>query len=218
MTSARFPWISERWDPLLLWCNGRFSNLHWSSVLFEYFDSGLFYLVSSLWFLDCDITYITLHSKISIHGVAPSWSSCEVGSEAPIRCSHAAAPWWWNCTTSSHAHSTAWQWCSHGGRGGGSRGRVPLWQRKICQKSGKRARKSGKAGKIGKKRKNRGKEEHREVFFTLPLMTDRAGYTTAAWLLYNGVHKIEILLRDNSMSGHLRYHTAKLTTKHTVME
>ena len=57
-------------------------------------------------------------------------------------------------------------------------GRVPpLTSKKKCQKSGKRAKKNQKKSgknqkKLGKKRKNR------EVSFTLPLVTDRAGYAT----------------------------------------
>ena len=50
------------------------------------------------------------------------------------------------------------------------------WQRKNCQKSWKKGEKSGKnrekRGKIGKNRKNL------EISFTLPLLTDRAGYAT----------------------------------------
>ena len=53
---------------------------------------------------------------------------------------------------------------------GQSRGaECPPWQRKIWQKSGKRGRKSGKRGKKRKKW---------EESFTLPLLTDRAGYAT----------------------------------------
>ena len=37
---------------------------------------------------------------------------------------------------------------------GSQGGRVPLWQWKICLKSGKRRKKSGKGGKIWKRRKN----------------------------------------------------------------
>ena len=50
---------------------------------------------------------------------------------------------------------------------GGSRG-----QRKFCQKSGKEGENREKEGKIAQKRKNR------EGSFTLPLLTDRAGYAT----------------------------------------
>ena len=65
------------------------------------------------------------------------------------------------------------------------------WQRKICQKLGKNQEKSGKnQEKSGKKeekiRKNREKEEKsgrngnkQEISFTLPLLTDKAGYATA---------------------------------------
>ena len=69
------------------------------------------------------------------------------------------------------------QWRSHwGGKGG----RVPPLTAKICQKSGKNQenrkkirQNREKRGKIGKKRQNW------EVSFTLPLLTDRAGYATA---------------------------------------
>ena len=49
-------------------------------------------------------------------------------------------------------------------------GRVPSLTAKNLPKIGKR--KSGKSGKIGKKKKNR------KDSFTLPLLTDRAGYAT----------------------------------------
>ena len=50
------------------------------------------------------------------------------------------------------------------------------WQRKICQKLGKRGKKSGK---IGKKEEKSGREgKNREGSFTLPLLTNRAGYAT----------------------------------------
>ena len=55
---------------------------------------------------------------------------------------------------------------------GGSRGRVPPLTEKICQKSGKRGKKSGKGGN---KRKNR------EVSSTLSLLTYRAGYATGRY-------------------------------------
>ena len=51
---------------------------------------------------------------------------------------------------------------SIGARGG----RVPPWQRKNCQKLGKREEKSGRNG------------QNREGSFTLPLLTNRASYTT----------------------------------------
>ena len=62
------------------------------------------------------------------------------------------------------------QWRSHwGGKGG----RVPPLTAKIDQKSKKKTGKSGKnQEKSGRKGKNR------EVSFTLPLLTDRAGYAT----------------------------------------
>ena len=68
----------------------------------------------------------------------------------------------------------AWlQWCSHWG---GHGGRVPPLTAKNLPKIGKKRKKSGKKGKkSGRKGKNP------EGSFTLPLLTDRAGYTTA-WL------------------------------------
>ena len=60
------------------------------------------------------------------------------------------------------------QWRSHWG----------VKDRKICQKSGKRGRKSGKKSeKRGKNRDSIGKNW--EGSFTLPLLTDRAGFATA---------------------------------------
>ena len=60
---------------------------------------------------------------------------------------------------------------------GGSRGvECHPWQRKICQKSGKRGKKSGKIGE--KEEKSGRKDKNREGSFTLPLPTDRAGYAT----------------------------------------
>ena len=57
------------------------------------------------------------------------------------------------------------------------------WQRKNCQKSGKIRKKSGNigksSGKIGKKEEKSGRKgKNREVSFTLPRLTDRAGYAT----------------------------------------
>ena len=66
------------------------------------------------------------------------------------------------------------QWRSHWGQGGQS---APLTAKNL-QKIGK---KRGKIRKTGKKRKkNRRKEANREGSFTLPLLTDRAGYATAS--------------------------------------
>ena len=67
------------------------------------------------------------------------------------------------------------QWRSQGG--GWSRGQSapPLYSEKFAEnqeKEGENQEKAGKRGKIGKKRKNR------EGSFTLPLLTDRAGYAT----------------------------------------
>ena len=50
----------------------------------------------------------------------------------------------------------------------------PSWQLKLCQKSGKsgkREKESGKRGKLGRK------DTNREGSFTLPFLTERAGYT-----------------------------------------
>ena len=62
------------------------------------------------------------------------------------------------------------QWRSYwGGKGG----RVPPLTAKICQKSGKNQEKLGK-----KEEKSGRKGKNREVSFTLPLLTDKAGYAT----------------------------------------
>ena len=60
---------------------------------------------------------------------------------------------------------------------GGSRGRVPPLTAKNLPKIRKKREKAGKRGKKSVKRKNQ------EGSFTLPLLTDRAGYTTARWYL-----------------------------------
>ena len=62
------------------------------------------------------------------------------------------------------------QWCSHwGGKGG----RVPPLTAKNLPKIGK------KRGKIGNKEEKSGRKgKNREGSFTLPLLTDRAGYAT----------------------------------------
>ena len=58
---------------------------------------------------------------------------------------------------------------------GGKGAECHPWQQKICQKLGKKGKKSGnigeKRGKIGKKRQKSGR------FFHFPLLTDRAGST-----------------------------------------
>ena len=65
------------------------------------------------------------------------------------------------------------QWRSHwGGKGG----RVPPLTMKICPKSGKKREKIRK--KREKEDKSGRKGKNREVSFTLPLLTDRAGYAT----------------------------------------
>ena len=58
------------------------------------------------------------------------------------------------------------QWLCHWG----VKGAECLDSEKICQNLGKRGRKSGKSGK------KLGKEEKSGSSFTLPLLTDRAGY------------------------------------------
>ena len=80
------------------------------------------------------------------------------------------------------------QWGSHGGGGGGgvSREAECPYDSKIFvkkrEKSGKRGKKSGKRGKIRKNRQKQKKKKRKEKegSFTLPLLTDRAGYTSAA--------------------------------------
>ena len=62
------------------------------------------------------------------------------------------------------------------------------WQRKICQKSGKKREKSGKIKKKEEKSGRKGKNW--EGSFTLPLLTDRAGYATDANLSF--ISKIHI--------------------------
>ena len=54
-------------------------------------------------------------------------------------------------------------------------GRVPPMTAKVCQKSGKREKIRKKEEKLGRKVKNW------EVSFTLPLLTDKAGYATAPY-------------------------------------
>ena len=77
-----------------------------------------------------------------------------------------------------------WEW-THIGNSvttGGSRGaEYHPWQLKICQKSGKRGKNYEKSGK--KEDKLGRKDKNREGSFTLPLLTDRAGYATAYWKL-----------------------------------
>ena len=80
---------------------------------------------------------------------------------------------------------TSRQWRSQY-RGKGAE--CPSWQRENCQKSGKRGKNREKRGKIEKKRKKSGRKgQNREGSFTLPLLTNRAGYATASrWL--NHIH------------------------------
>ena len=61
---------------------------------------------------------------------------------------------------------------------GGSMGASAPWQQKICQQSGKGGGKSGKIGG-GEEEKTGRKVKNWEGSFTLPLLTDRAGYATA---------------------------------------
>ena len=80
-----------------------------------------------------------------------------------------------------HVHTTrqalkGWplnQWRSHWGVRGAE---YHPWQQKICQISGKRGQKSGKIRK--KEEKSGRKGRNWEGSFTLPLVTDRAGYAT----------------------------------------
>ena len=63
-------------------------------------------------------------------------------------------------------------------RGGGSRGQSATPNSEIfAKKSGKRREKSGKIG--GKKEESGRKGKNQEGSFTLPLLTDRAGYVTS---------------------------------------
>ena len=82
-------------------------------------------------------------------------------------------------------------------------------QQKNCQKSGKRERKSGKRGK------NREKEENREGSFTLPLMTDRAGYATVQDISCTPTcsSKHLTIARDNS---HVLTPTVLLRNRHIL--
>ena len=55
---------------------------------------------------------------------------------------------------------------------------MPPLTAKICQKSGKNQEKSEKKEKSGRKGKNR------EASFTLPLLTDKAGYAPGFYALF----------------------------------
>ena len=80
------------------------------------------------------------------------------------------------------------QWRSHwGGKGG----RVPP----LMEKNAKNWEKEGKkSGKVRKNREKRGKSgrkgKNREVSFTLPLLTDRAGYATDPRVPVGGLQKV----------------------------
>ena len=61
----------------------------------------------------------------------------------------------------------------------------PLTVKKNCQKSGKRGKNQEKSGEVRKKKgkkedKSGRKGKNREVSFTFPLLTDRAGYATVS--------------------------------------
>ena len=72
------------------------------------------------------------------------------------------------------------QKCSGIATGGQGGAECHPWQQKNCQNLGKRG------GKSGKKRKNR-EGKNREGSFTLPLLTDRIGYTTAEMCQYSPI-------------------------------
>ena len=74
-------------------------------------------------------------------------------------------------------HNIDWcVWLSGVATGVARRAECHPWQRKNCQKSVKNRENSGKIGKKEEKSGRIGK--NREVSFTLPLLTDRAGYAT----------------------------------------
>ena len=92
------------------------------------------------------------------------------------------------------------QWRSHwGGKWGG--GRVPPLTAKICQKSGKNQEKSGKnQEKSGRKGQNRG------VSFTLPLLTDRAGYATGVARVYFLLFVIDLICEDRLLQSFVAWY------------
>ena len=73
--------------------------------------------------------------------------------------------------------------CSGMATGGRGVVECPSWQRKICQKSGGKKKKKKKKKKQENEEKSRIKGKNRYTSFTLPLLTDRAGYATAALAL-----------------------------------
>ena len=68
------------------------------------------------------------------------------------------------------------------GVGGVKGGRVPPLTAKNLPKIGKKRENSEKSGK--KEEKSRRKDKNREGSFTLPLLTDRAGYATVSNVVY----------------------------------
>ena len=82
---------------------------------------------------------------------------------------------------SKHANAQQWR-CQWGGQGGQS---APLTAKKLPKIEKKGEKDGKKREKIGKKRKNR------EGSFTLPLLTDRAGYATDAQKLWIKRHGSE---------------------------
>ena len=99
----------------------------------------------------------------------------------------------------------------------GTRGQsAPPWQRKNCQKSGKIREKSGKKEKLGKnpekEEKSGRKGQNREGSFTLPLLTNRAGYATVRCMIVLGKRKTKIFNAakknaDFTMFTSVRTHT-----------
>ena len=90
------------------------------------------------------------------------------------------------------------QWRSHWGCKGGQ---------SATPDREKFAKNQEKSGKIGKKRKNREeKAKNWEGSFTLPLLTDRAGYATA--LDFSSLMKV----REQNPQGRTSFHCPKIDT------
>ena len=132
------------------------------SVLVCLFGSVFFFRIIFIVFVFCFMIKILVLNQIHFNSNWKPWPGNKV--ETP------SSQFWW-CKT---------QYCISGVATGGSRGaRCPPRQWKISQKLRKRGKKSGKWGKIGKKReKIRKRRKNWEGSFTLPLLTDRAGYAT----------------------------------------
>ena len=94
-------------------------------------------------------------------------------------------------------------------------GRVPLHSEKKCKKSGKRGgnrekwENIGKTGKIGKKRQNPGSLGS----FTLPLLTDRAGYPIdeSHGCMYKDYDKIHVKATIMCFKNEIK-HTYQIST------